>query len=104
MDNFTDNWKCFVDCSGGCIGYIYYTIVAIEIDNFKYFGFEVAKLGHDYIYNILGGDNLLFPCGYIIFTITSPDLKRGLNMGNLGTPQTLEFLPVSSICIRHIAK
>ena len=41
-------------------------------------------------------------CVHSILAIAPPDLKRGLNVGDLGPAQPLEILPIARIGVCHI--
>ena len=104
MDDFPHNRHGLIDGSCGGVADINDAIVAVEIDNFKYFRLEIAHLRHDDIDDILGGSDLLLDGANFVFPETPPDFEGGLNLRDFGRAQAFEFFPLAHVGVAHIAE
>src|SRR5664280_283829 len=104
MDNFPHNRHGMIDRACGCIGNFDNAIVAVEVDNFKYFSLEVAHLRHDDVDDILRGSDLLLWGEDFDFTETPPDFQRGLNLRYFGRAEAFKFFPLAPIGMAHVAE
>lgn len=104
MNDFPHDRHGMIDRARGSIVDFDDAVVAVEIDNFKYFGLEVAHLRHDDIDNILCGSDLLLDTEHFVFTETSPDFQGCFDLRDFGRAQAFEFFPFAHIGMAHVAE
>ncbi len=102
LEDFADDRRGVVD---GALFHILDrddAVLGIEEDDLEDFFFKVPHPRHQDIDDVLGG----FDPRAIFFNLVLPetpaDFQRGLNLGDLGGPETFEFHPVPRVGVAHV--